>query len=200
MNYPTKLTPEVAAAHKAAKLNNQMTEIEIKEVAKNGKKHCKHGHLWCVTNTAIYLGRRKCIVCAEAQLEALKGCANYEYERRALEKLKGGMPQSPFCQECGSFLVKAKCAPCYTKLRRERYAEMIKQTYGRDVNVRVRGEQETKDFFYYMPKPKALDGTHAAWLANHGIKVKPAVSTHGVDFTGPFEDGNDDGCDDVHCI
>lgn len=192
MNQQTELTPDVAAAHEAVKLNNKMTELEIQEVAKSGKKHCKYGHLWCVTNTAIYLGRRKCIVCAENKLEELKGCANYAYEERALEKLKSGMPQSPFCQSCGNLLVKAKCAPCYTKLRRERYAEMIKQTYGRDVNVRVRGEREVKDLFYYMPKPKERGGTHAEWLANHGIKVKTAVSERRIDFNTPLEDEGDE--------
>lgn len=176
---PTKLTAAVAAAHKAARLNKTMIELEIKEVAKHGKKHCKFGHEWCEANTAIFFGRRKCIVCAEAKLEELKGCASYLSEQRALEVLKSGMPQSPFCQSCGGLLINAKCTPCYSKMRRERYADMIKQTFGRDVNVR--GLKVTKEFFYYMPK-QIKSGTHAAWLLDHGIKVKRPVTEEAVDF------------------
>ena len=179
----TKWTAEAVAAYKAVRLRRQMIEAEGNENPVRDRASCRNGHVWRDTSTAIYHGKRKCILCAEEKLEALVGCVSYLAEKRALERIKSGMPPPTSCQSCGSALIKGRlvkgnCTSCYNKLRRERYADMIVATQGRGVKIRggPRAVVAKRGFFYYRPPPPQI-GSHAYWLMNNGIKVKVEKQT-----------------------
>lgn len=194
----TKWTAEAVAAYKQIRLRRQISEAEGSKNHPHDRASCKNGHVWRDTSTVIYYGKRKCILCAEEKLEALVGSVRYLAEKRALERIKSGMPPPTSCQSCGSALIKGRlvkgnCTSCYNKLRRERYADMIVATQGRAVKVcgGLRAVVGADGLFYYRPPPPQI-GSHAHWLAEHGVKAKRAQKFDLIVF-----DDKDDGYEEA---